>query len=103
MRLLNKAALITGAAQGLGEALALRLATEGCDVLITDVTEKVMATAARLSESTGRRVIGMQADVTAESDCALMVEQAVTAFGKLDVFVANAGIVKAGDVTELAA
>jgi sorbitol-6-phosphate 2-dehydrogenase len=103
MRLLNRAALITGAAQGLGEALALRLAMEGCDVLITDVTEKVMATAARLSESTGRRVIGMQADVTSESDCALMVEQAVTAFGKLDVFVANAGILKAGDVTELAA
>jgi sorbitol-6-phosphate 2-dehydrogenase len=103
MRLEGQSAIVTGAAQGLGEALAKRLAIEGCDVLLTDVSaEKIEATAARIVEATGQRAIGVRADVTSENDCALMVEQAVAAFGKLDILVANAGILKAGDVTEFA-
>jgi sorbitol-6-phosphate 2-dehydrogenase len=103
MRLEGQSAIVTGAAQGLGEALAKRLAVEGCDVLLTDVSaDKVEATAARIVRATGRRAIGVRADVTREDDCALMVEQAVAAFGKLDILVANAGILKAGDVTEFA-
>jgi sorbitol-6-phosphate 2-dehydrogenase len=104
MRLQNKTAIVTGAAQGLGEALARRLATEGCHVVLTDVNrEKVEATAARLAEETGQRVIGVRADVTSEDDCAYMVEHTMAAFGKLDILVANAGILKAGDITEFAA
>lgn len=102
MRLHGKSALVTGAAQGLGEALALRLATEGCHVLITDVdAEKVSETAARLAEQTGKVVVGFRADVTSEEDCAAMVAEAVSRFGTLDILIANAGILKAGDVTEL--
>ncbi len=88
---------MTGAAQGLGEALAQRLADEGCSVLLADMSEeKAIAAAAKI----GGSAIGMRADVTSASDCAAMVERAVAAFGKLDILIANAGILIAGDVCE---
>ncbi|HVK04080.1 MAG TPA: sorbitol-6-phosphate dehydrogenase [Armatimonadaceae bacterium] len=103
MRLEGKSAVVTGAAQGLGEAIARRLAVEGCDVVLTDVNaEKVEAAAAAIAKDTGRKAIGLKADVTSEADNAEVVRRAVEAFGKLDVFVSNAGILKAGDVTEFA-
>jgi sorbitol-6-phosphate 2-dehydrogenase len=102
VRLEGRTAIITGAAQGLGEGIAKRLAAEGCDILLTDMNEeKVQATAARLVDETGRRVIGIRADVTSEDDCAFMAEHAMNAYGKVDILVANAGILKAGDITEI--
>jgi len=102
MRLEGQSAIVTGAAQGLGEAIARRLAAEGCDVLLTDVNaEKVEATAAALARDTGRRAVGIKSDVTSPDECAAMVQRAVAEFGKLDILVANAGILKAGDVTEM--
>jgi sorbitol-6-phosphate 2-dehydrogenase len=100
-RLKDKAALVTGAAQGLGEALARRLAREGCDVLLADVNgPKAEAAAAAIAGGTGRQAIGLRADVTDPASCAAMAERAVQAWGKLDILVANAGILKAGDITE---
>jgi sorbitol-6-phosphate 2-dehydrogenase len=102
MRLEGKSAIVTGAAQGLGEAIARRLAVEGCSVLIADVNaEKAEAAAAAIAEATGQRVIGRKVDVTDPDGCGIMVEEAVAAFGKLDILVANAGILKAGDITEM--
>lgn len=101
MRLAGRSAIVTGAAQGLGEALALRLAREGCDVVIGDINgEKAEATAAKLAAETGRRVIGFGSDVTDPASCAALIDTAVQSFGKLDILIANAGILKAGDVTE---
>jgi sorbitol-6-phosphate 2-dehydrogenase len=103
LRLAGRAALVTGAAQGLGEALARRLAGEGCDVVLADVNGDKAATAARAVEAdTGRRALGVRADVTDADSCAAMVGAAVDAFGKLDILIANAGILKAGDITEFA-
>jgi sorbitol-6-phosphate 2-dehydrogenase len=103
MRLKGQSALVTGAAQGLGEALARRLADEGCDLVLTDVNaEKVAATAGKIAADTGRRAVGIKADVTSADDCAAMVARAVAEYGKLDILVANAGILKAGDITEMA-
>ncbi|GAB4456888.1 MAG: sorbitol-6-phosphate dehydrogenase [Armatimonadaceae bacterium] len=97
MRLTGKSALITGAAQGLGEAIARRLADEGCNVVLTDLNrDKVETTAHNIAESTGQRALGIAADVTNEDDCAIMVEHTMTAYGKLDIVVANAGILIAG-------
>ena len=88
---------MTGAAQGLGEALAQRLASEGCSVLLADMSEeKAIAAAVKI----GASAIGMRADVTSASDCAAMVACAVAEFGKLDILIANAGILIAGDVCE---
>ncbi len=100
----NRTALVTGAAQGLGEAIALRLAREGCDVALADVQlEKVRATAGRVAAETGRRTIGLACDVTDEAQVAAMVGETVKAFDRLDVLVANAGILIAHDITEFPA
>ncbi len=88
---------MTGAAQGLGEALAQRLASEGCSVLLADLSEEKAVLAAT---KIGGSAIGMRADVTSASDCEAMVARAVAEFGKLDILIANAGILIAGDVCE---
>ncbi|WP_395089167.1 glucose 1-dehydrogenase [Armatimonas sp.] len=97
MRLQGKSVIVTGAAQGLGEALAQRLASEGCSVLLADLSEEKAVLAAT---KIGGSAIGMRADVTSASDCEAMVARAVAEFGKLDILIANAGILIAGDVCE---
>jgi len=104
MRLHNQSAIVTGAAQGLGEALARRLAQEGCDVLLADVNEdKAREAADAISRDTGRRTGAVQANVASESDAVAMVDAALEAFGKLDILVANAGILRAHSITEFPA
>ncbi len=104
MKLEGKSAIVTGAAQGLGEALARRLALEGCDVLLADVNEeKARAAADAIERDTGRRTGAVQCNVASEADCAAMCDAAVRAFGKLDILVANAGILRAHDVLEFPA
>ena len=102
MRLLNQSAIVTGAGQGLGEALARRLAEEGVTVLLTDVNEaKVTEAAQRITNETGCNAVGMVADVTDPASCTAMVARAVSEWGKLDILVSNAGILKAADITEM--
>jgi len=104
MRLQNKSAIVTGAAQGLGEALARRLASEGCDVLLTDVNlDKARLAAESIERDTGRRTGAVQANVASEPDVQAMVDEAVNAFGKLDILIANAGILRAHDIAEFPA
>ncbi len=104
MRLQNKSAIVTGAAQGLGEALARRLALEGCDVLLADVNlDKARLAAESIERDTGRRTGAVQANVASEPDVQAMVDEAVNAFGKLDILVANAGILRAHDIAEFPA
>ena len=101
MRLVDKSAIVTGAAQGLGEALARRLAQEGCDVLLADINEeKARAAADAIERDTGRRTGAVQANVASEADAQHMVDAALEAFGKLDILVANAGVLRAHDITE---
>ena len=104
-RLQDRVAIVTGAAQGLGEAIARRLAAEGCKgVAIVDINaEKARATAEALTQETGVAMIGIQANVANEGDCAAMVELTLAKFGHLDILVANAGILKAHDITEFPA
>ena len=109
MRLFDKVAVVTGAAQGLGAGIARRLVQEGCHVLLADIGAEaaeeeaahIMADTAESSDFPARRAIGVRADVTREDDCAYMIEHAMAAFGKVDILVANAGILKAADITEL--
>ena len=103
MRLDGKVALVTGAAQGLGEALARRLATEGCAVCLSDVNgDKAKAAAEAIAKDTNAKTLGLQNDVTDPESCRVVMEQIVSVWGRLDIFIANAGILKAGDVTEFA-
>ncbi len=101
-RLTGKTAVVTGSAQGLGRALAQRLSAEGVRVVIADINgEKARETAREIASETGIAAIGVGSDVTSAESCAAMVGSAVDAWGRLDILVANAGILKAGDIAEM--
>ncbi|MBN1250422.1 MAG: sorbitol-6-phosphate dehydrogenase [Anaerolineae bacterium] len=104
MMLKDKIAVVTGGAQGLGEAICTRLAKEGAHVVVADINlEGATETAAAIEAATGRRAIAVKADVTNEADVAAMMDRAVETFGRLDIVVSNAGVLFAEAVDEFPA
>jgi len=100
----DRIAIVTGGAQGLGEAICHRLAREGAHVVVADLNlEGAERVAAEIEARTERRAVGVGVDVTAEEQVAAMIERAVTEFGRLDILVSNAGILIAGAVDEFPA
>jgi len=97
MRLKDKVALITGAGGGIGGESALLFAGEGAAVVVVDVNEAGgRETVARIQKATGRAHF-VHADVSKDADCARMVKDAESVFGKLDVLFNNAGIMDSAD------
>ncbi len=100
-RLAGKVALVTGGSQGLGRALAERLAQEGAEVCICDINgEGARQAAAEIAQTTGRKSLGIEVDVTNFEQMQAAVEQTVEACGKLDILISNAGILIAGAIDE---
>jgi glucose 1-dehydrogenase len=98
LKLEGKSALVTGSSQGIGEAVAVRLAEEGADVVVNYHThpegaEKVV----QQIRSMGRKAIALQADLGQLQQIQDLVQQSVTALGRLDVLVNNAGVEKRAD------
>ena len=91
MRLQGKAAIITGAAQGIGRAIALELAAEGADTLLADKQGEKVAQVAALIGEQGRSAAGMSVDVTEGDQVEAMVRRAVELLGRVDILVNNAG------------
>ena len=90
--------LVTGAAQGLGEALAWRCAREGADVCVADINEDgARAVAEVIVQETGRQALGLKMDVTDEVQVEAAIQRCVSELGGLDVLVSNAGILISGD------
>jgi sorbitol-6-phosphate 2-dehydrogenase len=100
----DRIALVTGGAQGLGQAICQRLAVEGAHVVVADLNEAMaIETAGGVAQATGRQSLGLGVDVTQETQVEQMVAQTLERFGRLDVVIANAGIVIAGELTEFPA
>ncbi len=92
----GRKAVVTGGAQGLGEAISERLAAEGADVAIGDIQgDACEALAERLAATYGVKAIGGAVDVTREDQVQAYFERADATFGGLDLLVANAGILRA--------
>jgi len=101
--LAGKVAIVTGAGRGIGLAVARRLALDGADVVAADLDGARAAEAARAIVALGRRGIAVEGDVAAAAGRRRYVEAALDAFGRLDVLVNNAGIIRTHrpeDVTE---
>ena len=94
MQLQNQTALVTGAGQGIGRAIALRFATEGADIAIADLNmETAQATADEIRQL-GRRAFVHHTDVSDYDQVQALVSATVDALGKIDILVNNAGIGK---------
>ena len=100
-RLAGKVALITGAGSGLGRASALRFAEEGALVACVDLTEETAAVTADAIVGAGGRAVALRADVSVAKDAERMTADTITAFGRVDVVFANAGISGPGNAMDL--
>jgi 3-oxoacyl-[acyl-carrier protein] reductase len=92
MRLEEKVAIITGAGSGIGAATAVAMAAEGARILVADVNEAGAKTTVQKIEAAGGRAVAMTADVTRAADSQALVERVVAAWGRLDIYFANAGV-----------
>ncbi len=97
--LAGKTAIVTGGAQGLGEAISMRLASEGCQLVIADIKEDgIKTTEERIYKEYNQKILGIVTDVTKEEDVACLVDKTTSQFGRLDIMVCNAGILIADAV-----
>lgn len=101
MRLLGKAAIVTGAGQGIGRAIALAFAREGADVLVADVNPETGARTAAEVRTLDRKGVATRTDVSRLDQIEAMVETAAGTFGRLDILVNNAGVLKVQDLFAL--
>jgi 3-oxoacyl-[acyl-carrier protein] reductase len=92
----GRAAIVTGGSKGIGFAVATRFAASGADVAIVARTaEQLKEAVAAIEKSSQARVIGVQADVSKATDIQRAYDEAMTAFGKVDIIVNNAGTSRA--------
>src|SRR5262245_1487234 len=92
MRLRDKIAIITGAAHGIGKALAIRFAQEGANIVLVDIDEKAGQEVAHAINRSGIQSLFFRADVGDSADVANLYNELSRRFGSIDVLVNNAGI-----------
>lgn len=92
MALTGKVILVTGAAQGIGRGIALRLAKEGADIALVDLKEEGLAKVKQEVEALGRKAATFTADISQRDQVFSVVDKAEKALGGFDVMVNNAGI-----------
>src|SRR5438477_6580982 len=100
-RVAGKAAIVTGAAAGIGRACALALAREGAAVAVADVDETGGADTVAAIRSGGGEAFFRRADVGVSADVRDLVRQSADRWGRLGILVNNAGVAISGSVTEI--
>lgn len=94
MRLKNKVAIVTGAASGIGKAIALRFAAEGALMIVADKNTDTISPAVDEIEAAGCHAVGFTVDVTIRKQILDFVDQVIKAYGRIDILVNNAGITR---------
>ena len=100
----RKVVLITGGAMGQGKAHALKFAENGFDVVLADMQDpegEVFSATVKELENVGAKVLAVKCNVTSDSDMEALFEKAWNTFGRIDVVVANAGVINFGYTWEL--
>src|SRR5260370_970511 len=97
-RLKDRVAVVTGAAQGNGRAFSEAFAEEGAHVLVVDIQREV---AERTAQEIGRGAIALAADVSLAADAVRIIEDSVSFFGRVDVFVNSAGVIGRFDFLDI--
>lgn len=93
MELKGKTAIITGGGRGIGKAIALDLAGEGCNITISSRNAEELSETAEEIESSGGRILALQMDLAVDGNLELLVNKTVGHFGTVDILVNNAGII----------
>jgi 3-oxoacyl-[acyl-carrier protein] reductase len=94
--LAGKVAIVTGAAQGIGRAIAETLARDGADIVVADLDPGRSQETVAAVERLGRRALNVKVNVADFNDVKVMVDQALRDWGKVDILVNNAGITRDG-------
>jgi len=92
--LTGKVALVTGAGRGIGKAIALRLAQDGANVVVSDIDQTTAEQVAKEVESLGRKSLAVVTDVSQLKECESLIKKTVEAMTKVDILVNNAGITR---------
>ncbi len=101
MTLNGKVALVTGAGQGIGRGIVLRLAKDGADIAIVDINEEKMTEVATEIEGLGRKVTTFKADVSNRAEVYAAVEHVEKTLGGIDIMVNNAGIAQVDPIADV--
>src|SRR6185437_12442154 len=101
MSINGKVALVTGAGQGIGRAIALRLAEDGAHIAIVDIKEKQMTAVAEEVRQLGRKATTFTADISKREDVYKAVDHAERELGGFDIMVNNAGIAQVQPLAEV--
>jgi NAD(P)-dependent dehydrogenase (short-subunit alcohol dehydrogenase family) len=101
MRLKDKKAMVTGAGQGIGRSISLKMAQEGADVVIAEMNADTGAQTAKEVEALGRRALFISVDVANQKQVQGMVDQALKAWKRIDILVNNAGFDRPGSLLKV--